>query len=65
MTTIRMTVDPQQTPSEEAALVARVAAAVAETTGSEEIAFELTRSEHVAVSGSVADRMAASSRWCA
>ncbi len=63
MTTIRMTVDPQQTPAEEAQLVARVAAAVAESTGSDAIAFELTSSEQVAVAGAVADRMAASSRW--
>lgn len=65
MTTIRMTVDPDQTPEEEADLVARVAAAVAETTGSDHVRFELTRSQVVSVSGAVADRMGAAARWSA
>ncbi len=65
MTVIKLTVDPQQTPEEEAELVARVAAAVAESTGSEEISFELVKSERVEVSGSVAERMGNSARWTA
>ena len=65
MTVIKLNVDPQQTPEEEAALVARVAAAVAESTGSDEISFELTKSERVEVSGSVAERMKGSARWSA
>ena len=65
MTTIKLNVDPQQTPEEEAQLVARVAAAMAEATGSEEIAFELVKSENVEVSGTVAERMGNSARWSA
>ncbi|MDP8978184.1 MAG: hypothetical protein M3N17_06350 [Actinomycetota bacterium] len=63
MTTVRIQIDPQQTPEEEMRLVARVAAAVAETTGEETVAFELQSTEHVVVTGSVADRMHSSSRW--
>ena len=65
MTVIKLNVDPQQTPEEEAALVARVAAAVAESTDSDEIRFELTKSERVEVSGNVAERMKGSARWSA
>ena len=65
MTTVKLTVDPNQTPAEEAQLVARVAAAVAESTGENTVAFELAKSESVAVAGTVAERMAASARWCA
>ena len=65
MTVIKLNVDPQQTPQEEAELVARVAAAVAESTGSTEISFELVKSEQVEVSGSVAERMNNSARWSA
>ena len=65
MTVIKLNVDPQQTPEEEAALVARVAAAVAESTGSDDISFELIKSEKVEVSGSVAERMKGSARWSA
>lgn len=65
MTVIKLNVDPQQTPEEEAALVARVAAAVAESTGSQDISFELTKSEKVEVSGNVAERMKGSARWSA
>ena len=63
VTTVKLHVDPQQTPAEEAELVARVATAVAESTGSDTVAFELTKSETVAVSGSVADRLASAARW--
>jgi phenylpyruvate tautomerase PptA (4-oxalocrotonate tautomerase family) len=63
MTTVKLHVDPDQTPAEEARLVARVAAAVAEQTGSDTVAFELVKSEQLAVQGSVADRMQGSDRW--
>jgi phenylpyruvate tautomerase PptA (4-oxalocrotonate tautomerase family) len=66
VTTVRLTVDPQQTPREEAELVARVAAAIAESTGTDTLSIELERSEHVRVAGtSVADRMQGSARWSA
>ena len=65
MTTVKLTVDPYQTPAEEAQLVARVAAAVAQSTGDSTVAFELAKSEDVEVSGTVAERMAWSARWCA
>jgi hypothetical protein len=65
MTTVKLTVDPHQTPEEEAQLVARVAAAVAESTGAEVVSFELERSEHVRVSGGVGERMARGARWSA
>lgn len=65
MTVIKLNVDPQQTPEEEAELVARVAAAMAEATGSDEIRFELVKSETVEVSGTTAQRMGASARWTA
>ncbi len=65
MTTVKLTVDPQQTPQEEAELVARVATAVAESTGVDTVAFELSSSEQVRVRGSVADRMGAAARWSA
>lgn len=63
MTTVKLTVDPQQTPEEEAQLVARVAAAVAESTGEDIVAFELTKGEHVHVNHGVGDRMSRISRW--
>jgi phenylpyruvate tautomerase PptA (4-oxalocrotonate tautomerase family) len=63
MTTIKLNVAPDQTPEEEAELVARVAAAVAESTGSDVVSFELVKSEQVSVSGSVAERMARGGRW--
>ena len=65
MTTVKLTVAPDQTPAEEAQLVARVAAAVAESTGETTVAFELNTSESVAVAGSVAERMSHSMRWSA
>ena len=63
MTVIKLTVPPVQTPAEEAALVARVAAAVAESTGADTVTFELVRSDEVKVEGTVADRMHAGARW--
>jgi hypothetical protein len=65
MTTVKLTVDPHQTPEEEARLVARVAAAVAESTGADVVNFELERSEHVTVPGGVGERMARGARWSA
>ncbi|HVM15161.1 MAG TPA: hypothetical protein VM287_12655 [Egibacteraceae bacterium] len=62
-TTVKLTVAPDQTPEEEAALVARVAAAVEESTGHDQITFELTRSEQMRVEGNVADRMSRGARW--
>ncbi len=47
MSTIRLNVPPDQTPEEEAALVADVAAAYADSTGSPDVAVEVTRSEEV------------------
>jgi phenylpyruvate tautomerase PptA (4-oxalocrotonate tautomerase family) len=66
MPTIRLTVDPQQTPQEEAELVARVAAAIAESTGESEVVVELETSERLHVAGTtVAHRMQGSARWTA
>ncbi|MGH8907347.1 MAG: hypothetical protein ACRD0K_12680 [Egibacteraceae bacterium] len=63
MTTIKLIVPSDQTPQEEAALVARVAAAVAEDTGVDTVHFHLARSEQLRVEGAVADRMHAGVRW--
>jgi ABC-type phosphate/phosphonate transport system substrate-binding protein len=63
METIKLTVPPDQSPQEEAALVARVAAAVAEDTGTDTVHFQLTRSEQVKVEGVIADRIHAGARW--
>ncbi|MEE8603158.1 hypothetical protein [Euzebya tangerina] len=63
MTTIKLTVPPDQTPAEEAELVARVAAAIAESTGETDITFQLTKTEEVKVAGAIGDRMAVGSRW--
>ena len=63
MTKITLTVPPDHTPDEEAALVARVAAAVTAETGREDVTVELLRSEEVTVAGPIGDRMAAGSRW--
>lgn len=63
MTKVKLTVDPQQTPEEEAQLVARVAAAVSEATGSDHVSFEVEKTETVHVTNGVADRMGRGSRW--
>ena len=65
MTTVKLTVDPHQTPKEEAELVARVAKTVAEETGDDMVRFELTKSEHVHVNAGVGDRMGRGTRWSA
>ena len=62
MTTIKLTVPPDQTPAEEAALVARVAAAVTESTGATDIRFELETTEEVRIAA-LGDRMSGGARW--
>ena len=62
MTTIRLDAPPDQTPDEEAELVASVAATIVESTGADSVTFELVKSEQVTVA-SVADRMAKGVRW--
>jgi phenylpyruvate tautomerase PptA (4-oxalocrotonate tautomerase family) len=44
---IRLNVPPDHTPDEEAQLVADVAASYVESTGSDEVTVEVTRSEEV------------------
>ncbi|MDP9022895.1 MAG: hypothetical protein M3N57_09430 [Actinomycetota bacterium] len=61
-TTIKLTVPPDQTPAEEAELVAAVASAIAERTGEAEIHFELEKSEEVSYQA-MGNRTAASDRW--
>ena len=63
--TITLSVEPGQTPAEEAQMVARAAAAAAEDTGTDTVHFRLLHSEHVRVTGSVADRMRGAARWSA
>jgi hypothetical protein len=46
-------------------ILSRVAAAVAESTGEDTVAFELTESESVSVAGDVGHRMSQGSRWSA
>jgi phenylpyruvate tautomerase PptA (4-oxalocrotonate tautomerase family) len=67
-TTVHVSVDPGQTLQEEQELVARVAAAIAESTGvqPEDVVVELHASERLQVPGtSVAERMQGSARWSA
>lgn len=64
-TTITLSVEPGQTPAEEAQMVVRAAAAAAEDTGTDTVNFRLLHSEHVRVTGSVADRMRGAARWSA
>lgn len=47
MTVIRVNVPPDQTPEEEAELVARVAASYEESTGSSDVTVEVNRTEEV------------------
>jgi hypothetical protein len=63
MTTVKLTVPPDQTAAEEAELVARVAAAVEASTGATDIHFELERSEEVRMAGAIGDRMSLGARW--
>lgn len=63
--TVRLILAPDRTPQEEADLVARVAAAVAEDAGDRTVNLQLIESEHVTITGSVADRLQTTSRWSA
>jgi phenylpyruvate tautomerase PptA (4-oxalocrotonate tautomerase family) len=47
VTVIRVNVPPDQTPEEEAELVARVAASYEESTGSSDVTVEVNRTEEV------------------
>jgi phenylpyruvate tautomerase PptA (4-oxalocrotonate tautomerase family) len=47
VTVIRVNVPPDQTPEEEAELVARVAASYEESTGSSDVTVEVHRTEEV------------------
>ncbi len=47
MTVIKVTVPPDSTPEEEARLVDEIAASYLESTGSEDVTVETTRSEEV------------------
>jgi phenylpyruvate tautomerase PptA (4-oxalocrotonate tautomerase family) len=60
MTVIRVNVPPEHTPEEEAALVADVAAAYTESTGSEDVTVEVNRPEEVDYRSV---QTGASSRW--
>jgi phenylpyruvate tautomerase PptA (4-oxalocrotonate tautomerase family) len=60
MTVIKVNVPPDHTPEEEAELVARVAAAYTDSTGSDEVTVEVNRPEEVDFRSSSAP---SSSRW--
>ena len=60
MATIRVNVPPEHTPQEEAQLVADVAAAYVESTGSDDVVVEVERPEEVDYR---AVRTSGSSRW--
>lgn len=62
MTTIRVNVPPDHTPEEEAALVARVAAAYEASTGRADVTVELNRPDEVDYQA-VSDRTHRSARW--
>lgn len=62
MAKIKLNVPPDQTPQEEAELVARVAQAIQESTGEEHIEFELNKPEEVDYQA-MSQRTEASSRW--
>lgn len=59
---IRLHVPPEHTPEEEAALVAQVAAAIADSAVGEHD-VEVVKSEEVNVTGDVAHRMHQGARW--
>lgn len=60
MSVVRFNVPPDHTPEEEEALVADVAAAFEDSTGSRDVTVEVTRSEEVDYRTVQAQR---SSRW--
>ena len=62
MPKIKLNVPPDQTPEEEAELVASVAQAIIETTGDEDIEFELHSPEEVDYQA-VGQRTEQSARW--
>lgn len=62
MATVKITVPADQTPGEEQQLVAAVATAVAASTGTATVRFELERSEDLDYRA-VSHRVVATSRW--
>jgi hypothetical protein len=60
---VRLHVPPDHTPEEEEALVARVVAALAESTGQDDVDVELVESEEAKVAGTVGHRMSQGARW--
>jgi len=60
---VRLHVPPDHTPEDEAALVAQVAAAIAESTGPDSADVEVVKTEEVNVTGDVAHRMHQGARW--
>lgn len=62
MTKVKLQVPPDQTPDEEARLVAEVASAIAERTGDDEIHFELEKPEEVSYQA-VMQRSRNTDRW--
>lgn len=62
MAKIKLNVPPDQTPEEEADLVARVAQAISESTGEDHIEFELNQPEEVDYHA-VSPRTEVTSRW--
>ncbi len=62
MTKVKLQIPPDQTPAEEARLVAEVAAAIAERTGDDEIHFELEQPEEVSYQA-VMQRSQNTDRW--
>lgn len=62
MTTVKLVVPPDQTPEEEAQLVADIAAAIADSTGTDTVHFEFEESEDVKYQA-LHQRTHASDRW--
>ena len=62
MTKFKLQVPPDQTPDEEAQLVAEVAAAISARTGDDEIHFELEQPEEVSYQA-VMQRSRDTDRW--
>ncbi len=62
MTKVKLQIPPDQTPQEEAELVARVASAIAASTGEDEIHFEFETAEDVSYQA-MSGRAQSSDRW--
>lgn len=62
MQTVKLVIPPDQTPEEEAQLVADVASAIAESTGADTVNFEFEESEDVKYQA-LHQRTHASDRW--